>query len=350
MGGYQSNELNVVWDFFLDEEANVARGAVPSAGLLWWSRWPMAMLAVVSAALLFRLVAEAAGRRAGLVAMLLFAGSGYLRYTLDRAMGESTLVFGLLAALVATGYAVRGSWLQNLTARSGPVRWIRRLGWIGIAGVASGLAGAAKLNGIGILLACELAWLLACVRWRVQRQSRQFWLAIGGAAICAAGAATVFVGLNPYLYPDPISNTREMVLQRTTEMRTQADVFPQDHIGDLRTWVSAVPRRIFQDYATFRFRAAGPVNALLAIAGLWHAVRYAFERHPGRRRSQAACQVLLLGAASGAGPALMTPLDWDRYYLLPVVFCTAFVAVGVISLLHYLRGLLNWRGIRAGLR
>jgi hypothetical protein len=33
-------------------------------------------------------------------------------------------------------------------------------------------------------------------------------------------------------------------------------------------------------------------------------------------------------------PALMTPLDWDRYYLLPVFYSTIFISIGVAFLIR----------------
>jgi hypothetical protein len=39
--------------------------------------------------------------------------------------------------------------------------------------------------------------------------------------------------------------------------------------------------------------------------------------------------VLLLFVVATATPALLTPLDWDRYYLLPLFFSTALIAAGL---------------------
>jgi hypothetical protein len=44
---------------------------------------------------------------------------------------------------------------------------------------------------------------------------------------------------------------------------------------------------------------------------------------------------ILIGGASGSIPALFTPLDWDRYYLLPVYFSTLVIAVGLARSLMF---------------
>ena len=38
--------------------------------------------------------------------------------------------------------------------------------------------------------------------------------------------------------------------------------------------------------------------------------------------------VLLVGIIT-AGPSFLTPLDWERYYLLPIFFSTLFIAVAI---------------------
>ena len=39
--------------------------------------------------------------------------------------------------------------------------------------------------------------------------------------------------------------------------------------------------------------------------------------------------ILLIGLVAGVPPALLTPLNWDRYYFLPVMFATIFSAIGL---------------------
>ena len=64
--GYGPEDLNNTWNWYRDVERNIKEGNMPSPGLLWWSRLPMALLTVVSGLALFYLLAAAAGRVAGL--------------------------------------------------------------------------------------------------------------------------------------------------------------------------------------------------------------------------------------------------------------------------------------------
>ena len=44
-----------------------------------------------------------------------------------------------------------------------------------------------------------------------------------------------------------------------------------------------------------------------------------------------AATALVAAGVLAAGPALLTPVDWDRYYLFPVVFLTALIAIGAVA-------------------
>ncbi len=47
-GGYSVKDLNPPWSYAVSIPRNESWGAIPSAGLLWWSRLPMALLAAFS--------------------------------------------------------------------------------------------------------------------------------------------------------------------------------------------------------------------------------------------------------------------------------------------------------------
>src|SRR5688572_15506160 len=52
LGGFGLDTLNVPWDYSLDHDGNAQIGAIPRPALLWWSRVPMLLLALVSSAVL----------------------------------------------------------------------------------------------------------------------------------------------------------------------------------------------------------------------------------------------------------------------------------------------------------
>ncbi|HXV80784.1 MAG TPA: phospholipid carrier-dependent glycosyltransferase, partial [Candidatus Binatia bacterium] len=153
IGGFKAKDLNTRWKFDLNDRANFEGGAMPSPDLLWWSRLPMTVFAVVSGGLLFLMVRQAAGRLAGYAVLILFIGNPFLLTTLRRAMAESPLVVFILLAAYA-GYRAMRSW-RNVycDSRSGTKRSFRALFWFSLMGIFVGLAAGAKLNGMSVLMA-----------------------------------------------------------------------------------------------------------------------------------------------------------------------------------------------------
>ncbi len=76
------------------------------------------------------------------------------------------------------------------------------------------------------------------------------------------------------------------------------------------------------------FPGAWIINVLFFSMGLFYLVRAGLRclRKSGRNFTSLS---ILAVAAVTALPALFTPLDWDRYYLYPVVFVSLVMAVGV---------------------
>jgi hypothetical protein len=325
-GGYRAADLNSRWDFRYNAATNVALGAVPGPGLLWWSRLPMAILAVLYGLGVYGLVDKAAGRLGGYLAVFLFVGNPYMRAALPRALGEAPLLtFVLLAALAATR-ALEG-WGR---AASRPFRvLLGPLAWFGLTGVLCGLAGAAKLNGLQAAFAAAALALLAALRRAsgAPTAARQAFGA-GAPALVLLATGAIFVAVNPYLYPDPLARTGRLFTYRWQAIEAQQAQYADAAIRGLEMRVAVVPQRVLQDYAAFRFPGAWVVNSLLFTAGILYLARGAWRYLFNGGGSAASLALLLFGFATAA-PSLLTPLDWDRYYLLPVAFSTIGVAVAI---------------------
>ena len=213
-GGYDIRDLNTPWIWGFDEATNLARGALPSPGLLWWSRLPMAVLAAVSALALFVLVTESTGRFAGYIFLILFAYNHFFLYALRRAMSEAPLLVCLTLTMLTGCSAVR-SWQQVCgNARASLRPFTQPLLRFALMGLLSGIATAAKLNGaLAVLFSIALVALLAT---RTRDFSRVLRVAVVGcsAIVIIASAAGVFVACNPYLYPNVPARSMAMFRQR----------------------------------------------------------------------------------------------------------------------------------------
>ena len=337
IGGYSYRDLNRPWNFNLSSEENIGRGNMPSPNLLWWSRFPMCILAVVAAVIAFTLMSYFVGRLAGYVMLSLFVLDSYFSSTLCRAMGEAPLLaFTMFAALA--GYRALTSW-RVATAHSHLVRkrFLRPLLWFGMMGVFCGLAGATKLNGLSIIPAgLVLVLLTPLVQTSNISRSQIFGIIPFACGLLILAAAFTFVAPNPYLYGDPIRRTKNMVEQRLSEMERQQAKIPSARIsGPLIPRVSLIGERVFQQCAALSFAKSWIINVLLCLVGLGY-VLFAGWSWLRTGAGSAATAVLLLIAFGSSIPALMTPLDWDRYYLFPVFFSTVFIAIGIFWIITIL--------------
>jgi len=335
MGGYRPDELNRAWNWTLPAKMNEHRGAVPMARLLWWSRLVMVVLAIATCGIGFHLLRKSLGRIAAYAWVVLWLISPFFHVALRRAMGEAPLLACVALVLLLCARVL------SLTARK-PERTSRsRYLWLAGVGVAAGLAGEAKLNGLSTLLAgvATAVWvgLVATTSsWR-----RRLAGAFGGAAIVMFCATVTFVGLNPYLWPSPWNRTVGMVEFRLQEIDNQKRAFPDSPIHDFKQRIEILPDRILNRNAALALDTIVPnswpalrglpglaVNGLFAALGLLCLLRRAWRHVLGRAHEPVAVAIVIVGF-SAAAPPLWTPLDWDRYYLLPVFSTTLLIAVGI---------------------
>jgi len=252
-------------------------------------------------------------------------------------MGETPLLTATMLAALAGSQAV-ASWKLAVTHKHRvSKRFLRPLIWFGIMGALCGLAGAAKLNGLSIILAGLVLSLLMLFpkASNVSQSELLRTIAFAWASLILAAVFT-FVGLNPYLYPNPIGRTEKMVTTRLNDMeRQQVSYAPAQISGSLIPRILFIGERVFYQCAALRFPGSLIINLLLCSVGLWFLLDAAWAW----LRSSAGyggSLVLLLIAFSASAPALLTPLDWDRYYLFPVFFSTVFIAVGFARIIYSL--------------
>ena len=127
-----------------------------------------------------------------------------------------------------------------------------------------------------------------------------------------------------------------MVEQRLSEMGRQQAKIPSASVsGPLIGRVSLIGERVFQQCATLSFAKSWIINGILCLVGLSFLLFSAWSWLRGGVGSGGS-MVLLLVAFSSSFPVLMTPLDWDRYYLFPVFFSTILIAVGIVQIIKSL--------------
>jgi len=331
LGGFRIADLNRPWNFGATEAANRATGRMPSPELLWWSRAPMMVLATISGLLLFYLVRDCAGRAGAYVFLALFLANGLVVQSLCRAMGEAPLLTPLTAAAWWTICALRG-WVRP--AGANPLRPVRR-GFL-LAGIQLGIAGAVKLNALLALASAAALVVIAALanQARLPRRAVRNFAVRTSSVVCIVGLTT-FVALNPFLYRAPW-RTVTMFQYRLQEMTTQEREQPQNHIRGVGPRIETVWARLFRDDTAMAFAGAPVLYLASALLGLCVLLRRAADwLRSGNQR--AGPIVVLVFAVSTVGPALFTPLNWSRYFLLPVVFVALCSATGFAAAFDFLR-------------
>lgn len=332
IGGFGIKDLNQPWDFSIEENKNIEQNHKPSVDLLWWSRLPMGILAIVSCLIWFRLIRVYAGYLAGWILLWLLADSVYLRHTLFMATSEAPLFFCVTVAAWAGIHALR-SWKSRVLSSTPMAPDLARpLFWLSLMGIFSGAAGAAKLNGLPLAGACAfLSLVLGGFRQGpLNLATRLAWAT--QIVVLPFIAVLVFILLNPFLYGDAGGKITGMANLRMNEMRS-ASTIPSKTVDDCAKRALLVGRRVWQDYSTMHFQHAWMFNSFFLLVGLCRLALDAWHWHKPALHREAALAIVAV-AATVALPAMLTPLDWSRYFLLPVVFSSIFIALGMATILQ----------------
>ena len=328
IGGFPPERLNPPWRWYVPYETNAAEGRVPEPRLLWWGRAGVTATAVGGIFVFFVLLLRAAGRPAAYAWLALALVNPYLRETLRRAMNEGVLLCFLALATWATTRA-----LPHLD-RPADAPGVRRraLAWLLAAAVAAGLAAQTKLSGALAVPGVVLVVMLVSIRTPARSSQRLRRAALTSALLAAVSFGT-FIGANPTLWPDPARNTVRTVRERAAVMKDQ--VRRAGGPGELPTADRAglVLTRVFSDFAVVPLKVAGPI---LFATGMTAAMAVLIGWMKCGNQKHALVSLVVVGAVVSL-PMLGTPLDWSRYYLLPVFYAGLATSAGLAWLADRVR-------------
>lgn len=143
-----------------------------------------------------------------------------------------------------------------------------------------------------------------------------------------AVTAIVFVFLYPFLWSNPVGRTQMMLEYRLPQMEGQLQALPQFAIDGPAERVTLLPTRILETYAAFSWEGALVLNVFLLLAGALVVIRLFRCSFLIGELEPAITTIGVVGIVLIA-PTLLTPFDWDRYYLLPEFFSTMIIALGI---------------------
>jgi hypothetical protein len=133
--------------------------------------------------------------------------------------------------------------------------------------------------------------------------------------------------INPFLYQDPLARIGKMLVYRSYEMNWQWEMFKEFRVPDGGARLPFMLQRVFERYAAFQFPFAFWLNILIYILGLAAMIWFAYRWFAWQEGSPAGPVLLVVGAWL-ALPMLATRIDWDRYYMFPVLLSTIVMAIG----------------------
>ena len=329
LGGYDPSELNKMWDWGKSYEVNAAIGSIPSENMIWWSRFLPAILGIASIIITFYILKVSFGISVGYIWLVLTLVNDWLINALQRAMSESPILFCIVIAMLAGYLAIKSF---NPDRKS----MIYSLLWLRIFAIFTGLAGESKLNGLAIFLS-GIAILLFLTN-RCNREMRWKFFIIGLLGISIL-TFLFFVGTNPFLWSDPIGKTLQTFNYRVHLLKDlQPSSFPQMAVHGWQDQIRVDFEQIFRNLTSIHFLNSDYLKFLLTLLGISAfiaTVLPSFDKKNSLRINAAALSILFVGFFASL-PNFFSPLNLDRYFLLPVFFVSIMIAIGIDWLLKYI--------------
>jgi hypothetical protein len=348
LSGYTEVDLNQPWLWGADMAFNQANGHVPSEGLLVVTRLASAVLMAVGVPALFGIGLRLDGRVTAYAATLVYALAPALLLNGRRSMMEGALMgFTLLTVLAALLFAKR-----------------RDLGSALLLGLSGGMALASKHTGLlpfGLVIAGFGLGLLIEVAVRKSLPLRSLWRSAALLVVSGLIAGGVFLAFNPAWWRDPLGTVREVTTRRTTLLESQTAFYGgysglgerlrgfydlaiigapqyfeagpewQDYIGDEIAVYEASP-----------WKGISPgIVALIILfpAGLWSLWRGINSQQIERRLIHWIAAVWIVGIC--AAVVVVTPLEWQRYYLPAITALCLLSGLGVGQIARWLLPYIN---------
>lgn len=323
LAGFDVSDINEQWDWGAPYAYNVETGHHPGAELLRVARLPSALFTAAGAVVVFMIGAQLGGRSAAVAASFLYATNPIILVNGRRAMMEGSLLFGGVLVVLAGILFVQSAY-----------RWR----YVLLLGGAAGVALASKHTNV-FTVALVFAVCLGYVAVTDWRRVPRLVLAGGLAGV-------VFLLLNPAWWRAPLATTGEIIRLRSNLLAVQTDVFGrypdvaaqlagfwrqvivgQPMYYEVAGWGDYIGGQIGQYEALFLGGLRLPALVTLALLSVGFVALF-------RRRENRPARVIVGTWAAGVAvlTLLLTPLEWQRYYLPAVPGLCIVAGYGAASL------------------
>lgn len=348
--GFTVADLNRVWwTWGADWAYNLQNGAIPSDALLMTARMASAVLMSLGIVAIFGIGATLEGRITAYAASAFYALNPALLLNGRRSMLEGSLMlFSLLAVLAALHFT------RSLHRR----QMGRAVGWVGVLGIATGMTVASKHTGIFTVLPLFLG-VGTYVWWLWLRRSsesvytlRRAMLLTSGLFLAGMLSIGLFLLLNPAWWGDPLGTIRPMLDMRNRLLAEQTAAFGtypnilaqiggyiqqvwvgQPQYYEASDWAAYIGEQI-RVYETLPWSGVN-LGAMLPGMGIIVGLLLLGMGRLLRGRLEQGTRLLALFWVMGttALTIILTPLEWQRYYLPAVLPMTLVLGLGVSQLI-----------------
>ncbi|GAB4518704.1 MAG: hypothetical protein OHK0046_26680 [Anaerolineae bacterium] len=335
LNGYTAEDINEQWDWGAGWDYNQQFGHAPDDRLLMLGRWPSALMLAVGVGVLFGIGLQVAGRPAAYAATLYYALNPALLLNGRRAMFEGGFIlFLLLIVFCALWFVRRRDWLSAL-----------------LLGLVTGLAVSAKHPAV-FTAAAVFAGSAGLFLWQMRRERQTMqalvkWVAAGVLSLL------VFYAMNPIWWDDPLARVGQSLEARANMLEGQVNAFG-DYTGfgdqivgfgrqvlvvlpqyyEVDGWETFIGDQIarYEDTLWRGVSIGGSlpgafIVSVLAVLGFWQLLRTG--PLPVR-------WVLLPWVIVVVGVALLTPLEWQRYYLMAHLVMAVLLGLGIQNIASWL--------------
>ncbi len=368
VNGMSISDINEQWDWGADWNYNRQNGHAPGAMLLMAARWPSAVLLAAGVLVMFAIGRALGGTWTPYIASLYYALNPALLLNGRRAMMEGSFIFFCLLVVLA------GIWLLRKPALRHCI----------LLGLVSGFAVASKHTAIFTVVAVFVAILLHLIYQSVRSEddySVVDYVLLPYLAIAGAIAFGSFLALNPAWWGDPAERAQIVLQLRQRLLSDQTAAFGgyanfgEQLSGFLRQSLIVTPQYYevgaWQGYIgdqISRYEASGwrgvsvggsVIGALvlcgIMAAGVWDLIRpsptISHTDGEGDRPNAMPMQggirwligLWVLGTVITT--LVLTPLEWQRYYLPMYPVIGLIAALGANRLIQR-RGRLTRRSIQ----
>ncbi len=360
LGGFSVDQVNEQWDWGGDWNYNQSNNHAPSEALLQISRIPSAVLLAAGVIVIFVLGRLLGGRPVAYLASLYYALNPALLIEGRRAMMEGSLTFFSLLTVLA------GIWLIQKQRGSTAL----------LLGIAAGLALASKHTAVFTLMAvggtCALdpraEWVIK--GRNVEAHGRAPLRIYALLLVAGVIALAIFYAMNPAWWGDPLTRAGQVLSLRSDLLTGQTAAFGgyaslSDALGgffrqvfvnspqyyEIPAWAGYIAEPISRYESSFwkgisiggsvlggvvllLLTALGGVAAMgrkLALTQVYSDISTAQQRSESR-----AVRVLIFvwALVMLATTALLTPIEWQRYYLPAAPAVGLLAALGLVGLIQ----------------